>query len=243
MTHDELRELVPVYALDAVEGDDRLEIQSHLESCPACRTSLEACLLAAGDLAMLAEPVTPPPALRTRLLQAVAESAQPGPAPIPIGRTARRGFTWRRLSAVVAVAAVLALTGVSFTLARHLNNSNRTIAQQREFLAALGSPLGSSVPLVGAGNAASASGVLYLSSDRHTARLVAQGLANPGHNIYQLWLITNNQPAPVEAFRPDSSGIALVSIRTNLAEMQAMAVTEEDHAGRSRPQGPFVLHS
>ena len=178
MNHDELRDLVPIYALDALGGDEELEVRSHVEACEPCRLLLESHLDAAAGLALAAESVTPPADLRSRLMAAVAAS-----------------------------------------------------------------PLTTAVPLTGTGSGVNASAELYVSGDKHTAGLVARGLSDPGKNVYQLWLIENNVPAPVEAFRPDSSGIALVQIRTNLSNMQGMAVTVEARAGNPAPQGPFVLKS
>ncbi len=37
MTHSELEELLGAYALDAVEEDERLEVEEHLLTCPRCR--------------------------------------------------------------------------------------------------------------------------------------------------------------------------------------------------------------
>ena len=41
MNHDELRDLVPIYALDALGGDEELEVRSHLEACQPCRLLLD----------------------------------------------------------------------------------------------------------------------------------------------------------------------------------------------------------
>ena len=45
MTHDELRKLVPIYALDALEGDEELEVR------------LSNCLLLLLEAEMKAEPI------------------------------------------------------------------------------------------------------------------------------------------------------------------------------------------
>jgi hypothetical protein len=151
--------------------------------------------------------------------------------------------TWQRLSALVAVAALLALGAFSYRQTRHVHEQERRLAVQAEIFQALASPLTTAVPLTGSGSAVNASAELYVSGDKHTAGLVARGLSDPGKNVYQLWLIENNVPAPVQAFRPDSSGLALLQIRTNLSNMQGMAVTLEAKAGNSTPRGPFVLKS
>jgi hypothetical protein len=243
MTHDELRELVPIYALDALDGDEELEVRSHLEACQPCRMLLESHVQAAASLALIAEPVTPPAALRARLMTAVASSPQAPPVPPAVPLRPGRQVTWQRLSALVAVAALLALGAFSYRQTRHLHEQERRLAVQGEIFQALASPLTTAVPLTGSGSAVNASAELYVSGDKHTAGLVARGLSDPGKNVYQLWLIENNVPAPVQAFRPDSSGLALLQIRTNLSNMQGMAVTLEAKAGNSTPRGPFVLKS
>jgi anti-sigma-K factor RskA len=243
MNHDELRDLVPIYALGALRGDEELEVRSHLEACQPCRLLLESHMQAAAALALAAQPVTPPADLRNRLMTAVAASTRAPSLPPAIPLRSLRSETWQRVSALVAVAALLALGAFSYRQTRNLHEQQRRLAVQGAIFQALASPLTTAVPLTGTGSGVNASAELYVSGDRHTAGLVARGLSDPGRNVYQLWLIENNVPAPVEAFRPDSSGIALVQVRTNLSNMQGMAVTLEARAGNSAPQGPFVLKS
>jgi hypothetical protein len=243
MNHDELRDLVPIYALDALGGDEELEVRSHLEACQPCRLLLESHIQAAVALALAAQPVTPPADLRNRLMTAVAASPQAPSLPPAVPLRSLRSVTWQRVSALVAVAALLALGAFSYRQTRNLHEQERRLAAQGAIFQALASPLTTAVPLTGTGSGVNASAQLYVSGDKHTAGLVARGLSDPGKNVYQLWLIENNVPAPVEAFRPDSSGIALVQIQTNLSNMQGMAVTLEAKAGNSAPQGPFVLKS
>ena len=243
MNHDDLRDLIPIYALDALAGDEELEVRSHLEACPSCQLLLESHVQAAAGLALAASPVTPPADLRSRLMTAVAASRQAPPLPPAVPLRPRSSVTWQRVSALVAVAALLALGVFSYRQARHLDEAERRLAAQGAIFQALANPLTTAVPLTGTGPGVNASAELYVSGDKHTAGLVARGLSDPGKNVYQLWLIENNVPAPVEAFRPDSSGLALVQIRTNLSNMQGMAVTMEARAGNSAPQGPFVLKS
>src|ERR1700704_2952098 len=109
MTHDEIRDLVPIYALDALDGDEELEVRSHLEACQPCRLLLESHVQAAASLALAAEPVTPPAALRSRLMTAVASSSQAPPVTPAVPLRPRRQVTWQRVSALVAVAALLAM--------------------------------------------------------------------------------------------------------------------------------------
>src|SRR5260370_36232715 len=243
MNHDELRDLIPIYALDALGGDEELEVRSHLEACQPCRLLLESHIQAAAALALAAPPVTPPADLRNRLMRAVPASPQAPSLPPAVPLRSLRSVTWQRVSALVAVAALLALGAFSYRQTRNLHEQERRLAAQGAIFRALASPLTTAVPLTGTGSGVNASAQLYVSGDKHTAGLVARGLSDPGKKVYQPWLIGNNGPAPVHALRPDSSVIALVRIRTNLSNMQGMADPLEAEAGDSAPQGPLVLQS
>jgi len=245
MTHDELRKLVPIYALDALEGDEELEVQSHLEVCPICRDALDAHMRAAGNLALFVDPAPPPADLRRRLLEAVAGSGQAEPAdPRPsVAPRPRRVVRWEQVVAVLSAAAVLALGVFSYSLAHRLSERNRQLARQDQVIAGLGSPLILTVPMVASGSAVKASGNVYVSADRRSGGLVATGLSDPGKRVYQLWLIVDNQPTPLEPFRPDANGTALVPIQGNLASMQGMAVTLEQHPNLPKPRGDMVLRT
>jgi hypothetical protein len=256
VTHDEIRELVPIYALDALEGDEERRVRDHLQSCPPCQAALETHRLAVGAFALVAEPVRPPDALRRRLMQAIGDSAQLepagviAPATVPAPGAVRRDKTgsrpwlrWQRAAAVLGAAAVLALGVFSYSLSRRLAERDRVIAQENQFISRLSSPLLDTFPMIATGNAVKASGRVYIAADRRSGGFIATGLADPGKRVYQLWLITDGQPAPLAPFRPNADGLALVPIQGNLSSLPGMAVTLELHAGLRAPQGPMVLRS
>src|SRR2546423_3001209 len=128
MNHAELRDLVPIYALDALGGDEELEVRSHLEACQPCRLLLESHIQAAGALALAAEPVTPPPDLRNRLMTAVTSSPQPPSLPPAVPLRSLRSATWQRATAHVAVAAPLALLAFTYPQPRHLHQQELRLA-------------------------------------------------------------------------------------------------------------------
>jgi hypothetical protein len=302
VTHDELRALVPIYALNALAAEEEGEVSAHLAACGPCQETFDAFQRVAGGVALVAPPVAPPAALRERLLRQAAHTRQdPAPsgtaagivpggarpalaagggptlkgdlgppgdgvnaprraggapgagpaAPGPAGAVTpflerarhRHRARWQQVAAIVAAAAVVALGGLSYALAHRLHSSNQEIARQRQFIAALGAPVLTTVPMVAVGSDTKAGGQLYVAASGHSAGLVLTGLANPGGDVYQLWLIVNNVPSPVVAFRPDPAGEALVPVNADLSQMQAMAVTLEKKAGLRAPQGPKVLQS
>jgi anti-sigma-K factor RskA len=150
---------------------------------------------------------------------------------------------WEQIVAALSAAAVLVLGLFSYSLARRLDDRNRALALQDRMIAGISSPLAVTVPMVAAGSAVNASGRIFVAADRHSGGLVATGLSDPGKRVYQLWLIVDNQPSPLEAFRPDENGNAYVPIAGDLGSMQAMAVTLEQHPNLSKPQGGMVLRT
>lgn len=71
MSHAELQELAPVYALGALDGDDLARFQGHLAECEACRADVRAYGDAAVAIARAAPAAAPSPELRVRVLAAV----------------------------------------------------------------------------------------------------------------------------------------------------------------------------
>lgn len=257
LTHDELRELVPIYALDALGGHEQAEVRRHLERCRPCQEFLDAYLQATGNLALVAEPVAPPPDLRSRLMAAVAATPQaprvlrPLQGPVegdvevhraePPGRG--RTLRWERVTALVAVAALVAAGAFSVTLVQRLRQRDQVIATQHQFVQALAGSGVRSLPLIAASSNPNVSGEVYLAADGRHAGLVATGLGDPQAKVYKLWLVVDNQPVPVSTFRPDATGNAVVPIDADLSSMQGMAVTLESDPDVRTPQGPKVLQT
>lgn len=72
----DLHSLTGVYALDALDEDERREFEQHLEACEACEREVREFRTVTARLAASAE-VPPPPSLRSAVMRATAES---GPA-------------------------------------------------------------------------------------------------------------------------------------------------------------------
>jgi anti-sigma-K factor RskA len=106
-------ELLPAYALGALEGEELRELEEHVAGgCPECRRQID---LWQGDLEELAasvEPITPSAETREGILRAAAGSAPrpvsfpvPAPAPKPAPIRTRTGPPrWLALAATVLLA-------------------------------------------------------------------------------------------------------------------------------------------
>ncbi|MSQ40147.1 MAG: hypothetical protein EXR55_00470 [Dehalococcoidia bacterium] len=102
MISNHVEESLPAYTLDALEEEERRRVEAHLEHCFECALSPVAYQETTSQLALLVEPVSPPAALRQRLLAA--------------SRTPKRVTIVHPLEAVRHQHALASLTGIAAVL-------------------------------------------------------------------------------------------------------------------------------
>jgi hypothetical protein len=85
VTHrDEHLELAAVYALGALDGEDRAHFEAHLAGgCAICEVALREAAAVADDLVLAIDPVAPPPRVKARLLARVQGQQAPQPRRSP----------------------------------------------------------------------------------------------------------------------------------------------------------------
>ena len=88
MTHEEARDAMPLFVVDADDRQTRDALLAHLAGCEACREEFQEFGLAADALAQAVPQVRPRPELRTRTLAAILgadhpQSAAPSTFPPP----------------------------------------------------------------------------------------------------------------------------------------------------------------
>src|ERR1700691_1019679 len=105
--HEQFADDLALYAVDALAGEDRAAMETHLAGCSACRLELEHLR---GDGALFALSTLgpkPPQRARQRLLDAVAKEPR---VPVKVAETGSRRSWWGALGwAATAVVIVLAL--------------------------------------------------------------------------------------------------------------------------------------
>jgi hypothetical protein len=228
MTHDEISELLGAYALDAVEPDERDQIEEHLLSCAKCRAEVAdhrevAALLANGG-------ADAPAGLWDRIAGSL-EEAPPrlDLAPVAHLDEARRRRTPSRVGAIVAVAAALliAFLGVQVrSQDQRIDQLQTALSEPMKpaYQAALGDPstkhfaLTSSDGDVTLRGAIARDGVAYLGAD--SLPKLAAG------RTYQLWGAVGDElvslgvlgEAPkVISFPVDGGGYTAFAITEELA--------------------------
>ena len=88
MSHDEASELLGAYALDAVDGDECIELEEHLETCPRCRAELDSLREVAAAMGNSVEPL--PEGLWSQIASRLPER-QEDEEPPPMPRLDARG--------------------------------------------------------------------------------------------------------------------------------------------------------
>ena len=249
--HEQFADDLALLALGALQGDERVTLEKHLEECSSCRRELERLR---GDMALLALSASgpkPPQRSRERLLKAIAQEprAQKSPA------IARRSLGWTLLP-WLAAAAFLLLAGffwqqsdrLSQRVAELQGESSQQQAQlerAREVVSTLTSTDAMRVTLVAAQAPPQPQGKAIYVKDRSSLVFLASNMPPlPPQKIYELWLIpTSGSPIPAGVFKPDARGSATV-IEPPLpsgVEAKAFAITVEPEQGSSTPTMPIVM--
>lgn len=98
------------YVLGTMTGDDRFAFEAELAQDPALRQAVAAWALRLQPLADAVSPVTPPPALRQRVIEQIAPVAAGRPRPFSVARWLAWTFGLSALAGVAAAALVFVFT-------------------------------------------------------------------------------------------------------------------------------------
>jgi anti-sigma factor RsiW len=244
-THDDLRELLGAYALDAVEPDERALVEQHLTTCPACRAEVAehrevASLLAhSGDTApdglwdrIAASLEEPPPALRLAAFEAPG-AAGPAEAAAPMASLDARRDRRVPLAAFVgmAAAAVVAVLVLGIVVVRqnsrldHVNAALSKVGLEQVVSKAMNDPSNDHAHLQSSDGTVSVPVVL---TPRGVGYLLATDLPTlDAGRTYQLWGVRGKHVVSLGIF---TAGPGAVPFQTN-GPLDALAITEEVAGG------------
>src|SRR5580692_7668826 len=252
--HEQFAEDLALYALNALEGDDRAILEKHLAGCSECRLELEQLR---GDGALLALSTIgpkPPARARQRLLDAVAKEAAPtlsqktrkDGAPTTATRRSWWGaLGWAATAAVIVFAASLwkentALKQSLASASAQAIQSARELDDLRKISAPLIAPEAQRITLVAMKTPPQPQGKAFYLRNRSSLVFMANNM--PPQQAYELWLIpTQGAPVPAGMFKPDAHGSATV-VNPPLPsgmEAKAFAITVENEAGATTPTMPI----
>ncbi len=240
MNETHVIDLIPAYALGALEDAERAEVARHLDQCAECQAELRAYQAVVNSLALTAQERTPPARLRQSILERVEpkptmEQRAPSGAEVRIPWH-RRWLPQGRAWAPVAIGLIVLLLISNLVLWTRLQQVQHAQAQvAQEF---------SLAELTGAGPAASADGVLIYQPENGNAILVVEGMPQlPADRQYQLWLIQDDQRTSGGVFTVKQNGYGVLQVQhpKPLRLYDSFGVTIEPAGGSPQPSGQRVL--
>ncbi len=223
MAESQVHELAAAYALNALDGSEQLEFESHLGTCDSCRTELDSFGDAAAALALSPEPASPPDELRARILA----QARGGGAVVPLRSRGRS-----RLIPALAAAAAVAAVGFGIwaaSLSSSLSRERDARRGRESALAVLADPAARRVPLRGR------TGVLAVAPDGSAALAVLRLPHAPRGKTYQAWVLRGGGRVSSAGTFQASRTTTVFRLGPAVPRSARVAVTLERHGGVSRP--------
>jgi len=242
----QLKEHYDSYALGALEGEERTELEAHLaRECPTCAAELERARWLVAQLAYLAPEAEPPASLRRSILNAAQAPGVPEP---------RR--PWIPVWAWVGAAALVLFSLYSLRETQRLQRELTALQEQiraeqsqtrmlesdrrlyQRALAILAAQDTREMKLKPAGPGALPDVRAYWNAQL--------GLVLSGHQIpspaadrtFQLWVVPKEgSPISAGTFRPDATGQVLHITKPDVdsTAAAALAITDEPAGGRPQP--------
>jgi anti-sigma-K factor RskA len=223
-------ELIPAYALDALDLEEKRIVEEHLAGCAICRDELSAYQGVVEHLALAAPDAVPSPALKGRLLERVRPKAEPRPS-----WWEQLAALWRQAAPAWGVISVVIIIGLVL-----LNLNLRDQSQ-----AGTVDPSGMRVvALSGTDAAPEAVGKLVLSRDGEYGALIVDGLPPLSEaQQYQLWLIKDGQRTSggLLSVNDEGYGALWISASESLDIYAEFGMTVEPAGGSPGPTGEKVL--
>lgn len=258
MTHDEIRDLLAGYAVDALANDEAAAVAGHLKGCAECSAELRTLSAAVDALAEAVPPLVAPERLRARmLLDAPAAPALPiglmaSPTPGRFQRAARFALrVWppqasQRVRQATSLAAVLVLTALSATTLSVLNTNRQTeqeLVDNRAALGLLTSTETANDPLVRVSTAlpGEAHGHWFHRPGVMTQVVVGERLPSPSPGErYQVWMRLERDWTPVGDLKVDDAGYGRLVIMGVAASAVRDVVVTLETVSTAQP-GPAVM--
>lgn len=235
MTHEDVRELIPAYALNAVGSMERLELEEHLDSCDSCRRILNEHLEAAGLFGFTAEPKVPSNGLKQRVMAEVS-SSDGEVTPASAGRRlapAPRG----RIAVVAVVAVVVALAWLL------IPRGNGSASLTSEVTRMLASKDLVTTPLLPTREIPGASGQVFDPMTGDSVALIVRGLRDPKGGFYMLWVFVGETIAPLGQMAVSDDGTSVVVVKRVPEEHEGFLVTIETDQETKTPGETIILRS
>jgi anti-sigma-K factor RskA len=262
--HPTREEDFDLYALGALEGDERLTIESHVAECADCARKLAQARGRMALLSLAAPGVEPSPAVKQRLMAQVRADSEaearsntaPSTSRTPQSRENAREFFARWLTAVkIPAFGVLAVITIILwfdnrdldrqvtALRASAQQQRRQLDEAREVADLIGAS--DTVTVALAQQPGQPQGAAHVMYNRKMGMLVYEGeiAPAPAAKSYELWVIpTDGKPINAGVFNPVLGRADQWTMKMPPGiEPKMFAVTLEPAGGMPQPTGPMVL--
>jgi anti-sigma-K factor RskA len=248
--HEQFADDLSLYALGALQGEERLAVEKHLQDCPDCRRELAQLQGDLGLLALSAGGPKPPLRSRERLMTAIAREPRRTPVRLVKRKTWWTALEWAAAAATVAVLTLLLRQNTDLrqrvaALEANSTGQQKQLLQAKELIATLTSADAVHFTLVAGKTPPQPQGkAIYIRSTSTLVFLASNMPELPSQKTYELWLIpTSGAPIPAGLFRPDRHGSAAL-IKPPLptgVEAKTFAITVEPGAGSTTPTSTPIM--
>jgi anti-sigma-K factor RskA len=256
-THPTHEEDFDLYALGALEGEEKSAIESHIASCSECARKLAEARGRVAMLAFSAPPAEPAPGVKEQLmrqLHATAEGRSQGRAPVEPERAT--GFFGRRWTMVLAPAAALLALAAVFLYTENARmkievEKLRAAAEQQKLQADQAREIlhvtqaTDTVVVALKKMPGSPNGDAKISYNAKMGKLVYNGWIEPApaDKSYQLWLVPmQGDPINAGVFTPAKATMSewMATVPQGMPA-KMFAVTIEPAGGMPHPTGPKIF--
>ncbi len=255
MSTQHVHDLLPLYALGALEPDEQALVEAHLPTCADCRNEAEELLAVTSILAAGIPARAPNPSLRAAVLSRVAsEPRRTSPRPLPAmparqpapARSApqapaagRRAVNWPMAAMLAGLAVLL---GWNVYLTDRVNSLQQQYRAQAAAVALISSPVTESTPLMGQGTHDYASGRAYIDPTSRNVVLIVEHLAPLAEDqTYQAWIITDDGPQSAGLVNVSRSGWGMSWLSVPYPDEARLGVSVEPAGGSVSPTEVVLL--
>jgi anti-sigma-K factor RskA len=248
--HEQYADRVELYALGALNPQERREFELHLAECEVCTADVRRLVPVVAALAFAAAPAEPSPAVRSALMGRIRRSSDERTNWLALAASilllvALGGYALQLRRSVTLLETRLHETALrADATERQIADVRRTALEAQSAMAVMTAPDLARIDLAGQTVAPSATARAFWSRSRGLVLTGANLPAPPAGRTYQLWVLTN-QPAPISAglLKPDANGRISGTFATppDIPAPVAMALTLEPEGGVPSPTGEKYL--
>jgi len=259
MDRPQIEELLPFYALDALNDEDKELVEAYLKEHPEARQQIEEMESAVAALPYGVQPVDPSPHSKVALMRRVA--ADQRAASSTRNRPSRpRGMRFENFfrvfslgAAIVAILWVIVLSTQVSRLRNEISALSEALVAQSNEIEQINAKLPQTTPsavitvsLKGTEVQPQAQGQLIADPNSQSAVLVIVGLTPlEAGKTYQVWLIQGDAPVSAGLLKVDENGqgVLVVSSETAIGSFDALGISVEPEEGSPQPTGDIVVLS